>query len=274
MRDAGAMSDPSQPGAPEVPADIERVVDALLETLGSLVDITSGLNDDQAALATPCPGWTVRDQVAHVAGLESRMLGRPGYDDHLVPDGLAHVRNAVGRVMEIDVDARRPLPLADVLAELAEVTVARRAQLQGVGLTPDTLVNSPFGDRPARSALPLRVFDCWAHEQDVRDALGAPGGMSGAAAQVSMARACAGLATVAASAGLTPDQRVDLVVTGAHAFRTSVGTGDLPIVTLTIEAANFTRLCCGRSSADPSKVTIDGDQAVGAAFVANLAITP
>ena len=32
----------------------------------------------------------------------------------------------------------------------------------------------------------IRVFDCWLHEQDIRDAVGRPGGEDGPAASVAL----------------------------------------------------------------------------------------
>ena len=41
------------------------------------------------------------------------------------------------------------------------------------------LVWSPEGEVPYRDFLASRVLECWAHEQDVRRALGRPGGRNG-----------------------------------------------------------------------------------------------
>ena len=54
----------------ETVANMERVWQAII-ALGST------LTEQEWKTPTDCPGWTVQDQVAHMLGSESRLLGLP-----------------------------------------------------------------------------------------------------------------------------------------------------------------------------------------------------
>jgi uncharacterized protein (TIGR03083 family) len=263
------------PPPPQVPTTREGLVAAVESTLSATANLAASVTEEQAMLPTPCTGWTVRDQVAHVVGLESRLLGRPAPDSHQLPVGLAHVTTDTKRFMELDVDARRARPWAEVQAEAADVLLTRIESLRTLDFDADTLVDTPFGPRPARAALGLRTFDAWAHEQDIRDALGVPGGMDSPAAAVAIARSASSLGHIATEAGLSDDQAVTVVVTdGPFAFEASSNPAAASVATLSMDAATFTRLCCGRSSADKTRVSIDGDAGVARKFLDSMAVTP
>ena len=59
---------------------------AYAEIFSDVGALAEALDDERAMLATGCPGWTVRDHVAHVTDLESILVGRTRAD-HVVPDG-------------------------------------------------------------------------------------------------------------------------------------------------------------------------------------------
>ena len=73
---------PMHPAAPE---DLHGLVEAFAGTAQAVVDLTFNLRDADLAKPTACPGWTVKDQVSHVAALEAQLLGRPDPDVE-VPD--------------------------------------------------------------------------------------------------------------------------------------------------------------------------------------------
>ena len=60
-----------------VSRELSALVDALDATWSSLRSVCDELTPQEWLLPTECPGWTVRDQVAHVAAVENRLLGRP-----------------------------------------------------------------------------------------------------------------------------------------------------------------------------------------------------
>src|ERR1022692_172613 len=62
---------------------------AYAEIFSDVGALAAGLDDERSMLPTGCPGWTVRDHVAHVIDLESILLGRPRAE-HTVPEVLPY----------------------------------------------------------------------------------------------------------------------------------------------------------------------------------------
>src|SRR5262249_39529213 len=75
--------------------DDQQVVDALEEVWRRIAGFGAELREDDWKLPTEVPGWTVQDNLAHLTDIESMLLGRPR-PEHVVPDGLAHVKNEPG----------------------------------------------------------------------------------------------------------------------------------------------------------------------------------
>ncbi len=256
----------------------------IFEDVGALI---AGLDDEHAMLPTRCPGWTVRDHVAHITDLESTLIGRPRVD-HTVPEGLAHVRNQPGAYMEIGVDARREMPLAALLAEYKDVTkvrLANLAQIQDSQL--EEMGRGLFGEAKVRSLLGIRVFDLWAHEQDIRSALNAPGGLDGVAAAHSRERMLIGAAyelqeRVAPPAGTAlvfdiegPGGALRAITFDGERGRSGEAVPDAPSATLRLDLPTLTVLTCGRD--DPnvrSRVAVEGDQNLASVVLEDLAVTP
>ena len=139
---------------------IDAVDDVLLTTLSLVRD----LSEDDADLPTECPGWTVRDQLAHMVGLEQVLNGAPQSDIELPP--LDHVRNEIDEYMERQVHIRRQLPMAAIAGELAGLRKRRLSSLRrpageaalayvrGRGLSDATIDAFAVGFAPAsRTAL-------------------------------------------------------------------------------------------------------------------------
>ncbi len=261
---------------------------AYAEVFADLSTLIDDLDDRRALDSTGCPGWTVRDHIAHIVDLESLLIGRPR-PDHAVPEGLAYIRNEPGRFMEIGVDARRGVPVAELLEEYRDVTAERLVRL-------DSLEDSQLDEvgpgffRPAkvRSFLAIRVFDLWAHEQDLRRALHRPGGFEGIPAAHSRERMLMGAGNTAQER-LSPSAGTSVVfdITGpggalrSIAFdgergRAGAGLPASPTATLRLDLNTLTVLACGRSD-DPlarSRVAVEGDQNLGRQVLEDLAVTP
>jgi uncharacterized protein (TIGR03083 family) len=261
--------------------------EAYAEIFADVDALVAGLDDPRAMLPTRCPGWTVRDHVAHITDLESTLIGRPRVD-HTVPEGLAHVRSQPGAYMEIGVDARRRVPLAVLLAEYQDVTtkrLANLAQLQDSQL--DEMGRGIFGEAKVRSLLGIRVFDLWAHEQDIRSALNAPGGLDGVAAAHSRERMLIGAAhelqeRVAPPAGTAlvfdiegpGGARRAITFDGEHG-RSGERLPDSPSATVRLDLPTLTVLTCGRDDpAAHSRVAVEGDQNLASVVLEDLAVTP
>jgi uncharacterized protein (TIGR03083 family) len=138
-----------------------------------LLEAVDGLDDAEWHTPTGCPGWDVHDQLAHVVSLEALLLGEP-FPDVELPDGLDHVVNDFGRIVELGVHARRGSRHDELVAE-ARVTFARRVEALR-SLDPGALgerMEGPGGMQMKGSQLlRTRLFDTTAHEHDIRRAVG------------------------------------------------------------------------------------------------------
>ncbi len=244
---------------PGIVADSSR--DALVAQLGevwdALVELGASLDDREWAAATPCPGWPVSAQYAHIIGTESMLLGRPN-PDVAPPEGAAHVRNQIGGFNEVWVTALAGRSRREVLDQLAEVVEARKQAL--AGMTEEDFAApswTPVGQADYRRFMQIRVFDCWVHEQDVRDAVGRPGHETGPVAEQSIdeiARAAGFI--VGKKAGAPAGSSVRFQLTGPLPRRVDVEVGERarvveglagePTATLELSSTAYSRVACGR----------------------------
>lgn len=261
---------------------------AYAEIFADVGALAESLDDERAMLPTGCPGWTVRDHVAHITDLESVLSGRPRVE-HTPPDSLAYIRNQPGTFMEIGVDARRSVPLADLLAEYREVTAARLALLATLEDSQlDEMGRGFFGESKRRSLLAIRVFDLWAHEQDIRRALGQTGGLEGVAAAHTRERMLMGAGNelqerIAPASGTIivfdvtgPGGAIRSITFDGEKGRSGATIPDAAAATLRCDLPTLTVLACGRAD-DPgarSRVLVEGDQKLAALVLEDLAVTP
>jgi uncharacterized protein (TIGR03083 family) len=264
----------------------DRAVAALDEAYDAVVALAEGLSADDWDRPTACPGWSVKDNVSHVIGIESLLLGRPTPEDSL-PADIPHVHNDFGRVNEVWIDAFRAQAPEDVLAELRAVIAERRATLAGMDQAAfDAEAFTPAGPDTYGRFMRIRVMDIWYHDQDIREAIGRPGHFEGLAPEAALDEfTLAAGYVVGKLAGAPAGSSVRFELTGPMARRIDVEVTDRarvvdaldpataldgePTVTLTVPAAYLTRLVGGRG-ADPAVVEIAGDRALGEAVVTNL----
>lgn len=261
---------------------------AYAEVFSDVGTLAEGLDDERAMLPTGCPGWTVRDHVAHITDLESILIGRPRIE-HAPPDGLPYIRNQPGAFMEIGVDARRDVPLRDLLAEYHAVTAERLARLASLTDSQlDEMGRGFFGESKVRSLLAIRVFDLWAHEQDIRRALGEPGGLDGVAAAHSRERMLLGAAyelqeRIAPSGGTSivfdvtgPGGALRAITFDGVRGRSGATIPESRTSTFRLDLPTLTVLSCGRAD-DPAaraRVVVEGDQNLARLVLEDLAVTP
>jgi uncharacterized protein (TIGR03083 family) len=255
----------------------ESVIAILAEEWGAIDTLAQGLVDAEWDLPSECPGWTVRDVLSHVIGIERVLLGEA------LPPPLtelpSHVENEVGARNEAWVAPRRSRPGPDVLHEFQEVTGRRVAQLRSWPESRfDEIGPSPVGEVPYREFMHVRVMDSWVHEQDIRVATARPGHDSGPAAELSIDRLCAAMPFVVGKQAGAPEgasvrfelrgplsRRIDVIVRDGRAKAVAVLDAQ-PTTSLDIDVEVFWRLACGRVDGKAARlaglVDIGGDEAL------------
>jgi uncharacterized protein (TIGR03083 family) len=238
---------------------------------------------------TELPGWSVRDIVSHVIGMECEALGDPR-PIHTLPRDLYHVTNEAQRYMEVQVDVRRHHTGPEMTGELEYTIIRRSRQLRNERRKPDATVTHPvYGSLTLAEFIELRAFDVWVHEQDIRRALGKPGNLDSAAALIARDGLLARLPKVVAKdAGAPRRSAVVFDVSGPVEFLRTVrvdenGRGTVdgspslgPVVTFTLDWETYVRLATGRVR--PRKVAdrvkVEGDDALAERILAHFAVTP
>jgi uncharacterized protein (TIGR03083 family) len=265
--------------------------DAWTHSIEAISALVGPLVEGEWNRRTDCPGWSVRDIVSHVIGLESEVLGDPR-PIHTLPRDLYHVVDESSRYMEVQVDVRRHHTALEMTSELEYVLIRRARKLRNEKRAPDTELRSvlPWEDRTTlERQYQLRAFDVWVHEQDLRRALGRPGNLDTPGAYVARDILVPQLPKVVAKkAGAPRRSAVVFDVTGEMEFMRTVrvddeGRGSVngsvslgPTVTLTLDWETYLRLACGRVRPDAvaDRVKVEGDTALAAAILRNFAVTP
>ena len=268
----------------------EPLIDRLEDVWADIISLCDDLSDAQWDLPTECPGWTVKDNVAHMIGTERMLLGEQAPPADI--SGAAHIRNDIGKANETWIESYRAMTGKEVLDEFRSVT-ARRLELLRVMTDEDWKREgfTPEGPGPYSQFMAIRVFDCWYHDQDIREAIDRPGFMQGEVANLSLARIPAkGLGYVvgkkaAAPAGSTVVFEVagepPMIATIAVPPEGRAGMIDevpaSPTVRIATDRRTFARLAGGRWNADQARargmVRVEGEQALGERIVENMAFT-
>lgn len=261
-------------------------IDAWWQAAGDFADLADTLADDDWIRPTDLPGWDVKAVVSHVAHLEGVLAGAP--DEQAEVGEAAHIRGPMGQFTEIGVITRRDTPPAEIVEELRGYTAARHDALAADPPT-DPAAPAPgiFGAIGWTTALLLRnrPLDIWMHEQDVRLAVGRPGGLDSLAAEHTTGYLLESLGYVLAKrAGGAPGTSVVAYVEGSPPAAYAVGedgrghrldvTPDEPTVTLRMSRESFIRLAGGRGGVDPAAVVVEGDPVLGGRIIARLGVTP
>lgn len=249
-----------------------ELVDVVDDVLGTALSLARDINEREADLPTECPGWTVRDQLAHMVGLEQVLGGAPAPDVEL--PSLGHVESELDAFMERIVHVRRGLPLVAIADELAGMRSRRIADLRLAAQQGDPLVAGPVGERPLSAALPVRVFDLWAHEQDIRRAIGLPVRIDCPAADIALDRSIAAWSSALPQAAEGVDGVLVVRAAGSELAETRIqlGDGGDAWAVLAGDAGELTRLFCGRTPATPAHLS--GDVGIVDAVTGRLAMTP
>lgn len=268
---------------------LQTYADAWTHSTESISELVKPLVEGEWNRRTPCPGWSVRDIVSHIIGMECEQLGDPR-PIHTLPRDLYHVQNDYQRYMEMQVDVRRHHTAPEMTSELEYTLIRRNRQLRNESRPPETMVRAPLGaEQTLELALHMRAFDVWVHEQDLRVTLGRPGNLDSPGATIARDTLLTGLPKVVAKdAGAPPNSAVVFDVHGPMEFLRTVrvdadGRGSVdgspslgPAVTLAMDWETYYRLACGRvrPQAVADRIKVEGDQDLAAAILHHFAVTP
>ncbi|MFE6100945.1 TIGR03084 family metal-binding protein [Streptomyces laurentii] len=150
-------------------SDPAAVLDDLRAESEEVDALVRELSEEQWALPTPAPRWTVAHQIAHLAWTDNAAL-LAATDPEAFAGEVAKAAAAPGRFVDDGAEEGAALPPAELLARWR----AGREELHRV------LREAPPGIRfpwygPAMSAVSLataRLMETWAHGQDLADTLG------------------------------------------------------------------------------------------------------
>lgn len=256
--------------------DLATLVQAHEDVYRSFTGLVRSLDAADWRRPTGCPGWDVHDQVAHVASLEGLLAGDPYPADHDLADGLAHVRDDVGRFMEVLVDVRRSRSPEELVAELEDVVARRRAALAGITDLAEEGPSFLGGSQPYYRSLPIRVVDLYAHEQDLRRAVGRPGHTTGPAPEVVLERFARGLAAVLPTRLQAPGTvRFELVDAPARSHEVVLGEEAGATVRIPVTVEQYVALASGRADAPAvDDLDVEGDRRLAARVLAACGLTP
>ena len=262
--------------------DKSDVLSGLFGTWDSLDQLLSGLSEQQWQASTPLPGWCVHNVVAHIVGTESMLQGLNAPDVDIDASTLDHVRNDVGVANERWVRHLNAESGPQLLQRFRSITADRRKRLTDTSVDDwNAPTPTPVGLESFGRFMRVRLFDCWMHEQDIRDGVGLPSSdaeLGGPGARLSLDEVAATMGYVVGKLGKAPEgSRVAIELTGPQARTIRVAVdgraqvvddfGGLdPTSTIRLDGLLFTRLAGGRTD-DTAGVELGGDTAVAARVV-------
>lgn len=271
---------------------LEQYVDTWRAACADFVSLVRTLPDDDAQRPTDLPGWTVADVVAHTAHLESVLAH--GEEPPVEIGAAEHVRGAMGRYTEQGVVSRRGRSLGELADEIEHAVATRGAALEAdppqdpAGTPPRTFADVPWTNEILLGNRPL---DVWIHEQDIRRAVGRPGGYDSAAAAHTVDRLAASLPMVLGKRVSPPpgttlrmeipesDRAWTLRVgddgrVSASTEQPEVPPDDESTTTITLPVEDFVVLASGRRTPEQTTPAIVGDERLAKDFLAAMAVTP
>jgi uncharacterized protein (TIGR03083 family) len=255
-------------------------INKLADTFASLSSLCADLTEAQWKMPTQLPGWSVQDNLSHLIGIERNLEKLPATTHKAV--GFDYIKNPIGASNENEVDARRSLSGAEVLAEWNNIAATRLETLRNADDAYfEVEAFTPTGPGTVADFLHIRILDCWLHEQDMRRVLGMPGHQSGPAAEHTIDRLIRTIPIVVGKRASTPDGGSVVITITKPVTRTIVATvangraqlgSDVPtdaLVTISIDSDTFIQLATGRAThlELTSSIIMSGDVELGTAVV-------
>ena len=188
--------------------------DRYQELRTTMTDLGRTLSPEQASAVVPaCPSWSVKDVYSHMAGNAADILAGNIAEAGTDPWTAAQV------------EARRDRSLAEVLDEWDRLGPQVEDALKAL----EDMID------------PRLIVDQWTHEQDLRGAVGRPGGRDSSTARWCAGRLTRGFEGRARAAGLQP-LTVDFGDEQVHPKEGS------PAGTVAVDRFEFVRAGMGRRS--------------------------
>lgn len=273
------------------PSDPKKLTVLYEQVVSSIDELISGLEGADFEADTDLEHWTVRDALAHLSAFE--MIASRAVP-HASETDVSHLPHATGfnETVEKDIEFRRHWPVERVVEEFRSGTVKRLEQLRAWGDSDwNGTTLTPFGEMPSRNIMPIRIIDLHYHEQDMRRAVGVPGGLDGEVARFVAGRVGQALPKIVGKdGGGQPGQSVVINLT-SHAGRTiSVVVGvdgkaafadtppAEPTLRLTCDLETYLMLHGGRRAWETlereGRLTVTGDRDLAARVLPAMAVTP
>jgi uncharacterized protein (TIGR03083 family) len=267
--------------------DKTRTVDLLRREFAALDGLCSELAPADWDTPTCLPGWSVRDVLSHVIGTEAGLLGETAPKADV--SHLHHMRNPIAEANEVWVESLRGADGDQMRRRFADVTGRRLAVLDGLSQADfDAPSWTPAGrDETYGRFMRIRHYDCFMHENDIRDALGLPLDSDPDHLGSALDEVATGLGYIVGKrAGIPEGSRVEIDLTGPATARFLIAVDDrarvverlddLPTIGLRLPTPLFLRLTGGRKDLHPGEgdqIVVSGDKALGEQLVENLAFT-
>ncbi|RNL77733.1 maleylpyruvate isomerase family mycothiol-dependent enzyme [Nocardioides marmorisolisilvae] len=262
------------------------LVEVWRTAVADFVTLAREIPEDQWDVPTDLEGWSVKDNVAHTAHLESVLAGGP---EETIPVAEApHIRDLSGFYTEQGVLARRDRDMASLADEIEQAAAARIAELEanpptdGAAAPPRTPGGVPWNTVTLLSNRPL---DVWMHSQDIRRAIGRPGGYDGTPAAHVISKFGGALAMVLGKRVAPPvgtSVRIEVPEAG-QSWTAQIGEDgraafvdavQAPTVAITLSPEDFVVLSGGRRGVDATTPSYAGDAELGRAVLSNFSVTP
>ena len=146
--------------------NLHALITDLREEVASLDAVMDGLDDADWERVTPAPGWSVRDQIAHLWFFDQRAT-------LALVDEEGFIAEAASLFAKGDPSLDRARSMAPGVLRAAWLGDADALARAAVDIDPSRRVPWYGPSMSARSFLTARLMETWAHGQDIVDALGA-----------------------------------------------------------------------------------------------------
>ncbi|MBW3595006.1 MAG: TIGR03084 family protein [Actinobacteria bacterium] len=235
--------------------DLEELCADLAAEHQALDDVLGDLRDDQWDAPTPAPGWSVRDQISHLAFFDEQA--------QIATADPAAFAAALGRITDVDAFMNEPLERGRAMTtrQVHEWWSRARGRMLAAFERADPATRIPwFG--PAMSPasfISARLMETWAHGQDIIDSLAIDRAATGRLRHIAHVGVLARRNSYAAHGRPVPDGdvRVELEAPGGEKWRWNEAASD----SVRGDAVDFCLVVTQRRHVDDTDLVVDGELA-------------